>query len=116
MKFYTISQNNSGGYFIQNNHVEQFICVEAENARDADELLEKITEPYSEYCDCCGKRWYISVDERDGYDFPTNGYGEDISECDAGAYREYIIIYYANGEKKKYNFKTREFSSLDNWI
>ena len=41
MKFYTISQNNSGGYFIQNNHVEQLICVEAENARDADELLEK---------------------------------------------------------------------------
>ena len=29
MKFYTIDQNNSGGYIIQNEFVDQFVCVEA---------------------------------------------------------------------------------------
>ena len=56
-KFYTISQNNSGGYFIQNDYVDYYVSVQANSAYEAEKLLENIVEDHSDYCDCCGTRW-----------------------------------------------------------
>jgi len=57
MKWYTVSQNNSGGYFIQNDDVDQYVSVQASTKEEAEEKLEEITSSYSEYCNCCGERW-----------------------------------------------------------
>ena len=33
--FYTIDQNNSGGYFIRNEYVDEFVIVEADTPYEA---------------------------------------------------------------------------------
>ena len=63
-KFYTISQNNSGGYFIENDDVDYYVSVQADSLYEAEKLLEDIVEDYSEYCDCCGLRWTIWLDKK----------------------------------------------------
>lgn len=56
MKFFTIYQNNSGGYHIQNEFVDQLVCVQSSSAEIAEDLLQNIVDDYSEYCECCGGR------------------------------------------------------------
>lgn len=119
MKFYTIGQNNSGGYHIQNEFVDYLVCVQSSNPENATNLLEKITESYSEYCECCGKRWYISLDENDGTNYISSAYGENLENIkfeDVYHYASVVIIYYANGDKKRFNVKTKEFTDLGKWI
>ena len=116
MKFYTINQNNSGGFFIENDDVHHMICVEASSAKNAESMMERITAPHSDYCECCGERWYISLSESDGFNYPTNGYGENLETCDAGMFRDQAIIYYASGEKKIYDLNTKEYRLIGNWI
>ena len=106
-KFYTICQNNSGGYNIQNDDVDQFVCVEADNVEMAKSKFKEILVPYREYCPCCGERWDDDfLDEEDGFDTPTI-YGEKHTEfkdkfwCNDGS----IIIYYLNGKIEKYNLE-----------
>ena len=78
-KFYTIDQNNSGGYFIKNDYVDFYVSVQADSVEEAEKLLENIVEDYSASCDCCGERWSIWLDEEDAYDVPTN-YGVPLTE------------------------------------
>ena len=114
MKFFTINQNNSGGYFIQNNNVDQLVCVEAKNAEVATKILQNIVEGYSDYCECCGERWYISLDDNYCTYFINDGYGCDISEkIDVSEYRQNIIIHYMDGVRKKYNAKTKEYTIIN---
>ncbi|WP_276523311.1 DUF7296 family protein [Lysinibacillus fusiformis] len=35
LKYYTAHQNNSGGYFIQNNDVRETVIIQANNVEDA---------------------------------------------------------------------------------
>ncbi|MGM8141826.1 DUF7296 family protein [Enterococcus italicus] len=51
-------QNNSGGYFIDNEDVSVFVAVEGHDETDADLRFTSIIEPYSSYCPCCGERWF----------------------------------------------------------
>ena len=48
-KFYTLNQNNSGGYYIQNNDVDAFVIIEANSV---DEFTEK-----AERCYQCPRYW-----------------------------------------------------------
>jgi len=57
VKFYTYDQNNSGGYFIINNAVCEYLIIEANNVDEADHIMREITYDYSNYCECCGERW-----------------------------------------------------------
>ena len=108
MKFYTINQNNSGGYFIQNAMVDHLVCIQAANPEEAENKLMDITSEYSDYCECCGERWYINLDENDGTDFVSNGYGEDaFKDLNVSPYRQYIVIHYADGRIKKHDLKTK---------
>lgn len=64
-------QNNSGGYFIDNEDVSVFVAVEGTDQFDAYSRFNYIVAPHSSYCSCCGVRW-------DGLDFtgwpaPDNG-------------------------------------------
>lgn len=57
--FYTYSQNNSGGYFITNDDVREYLIIEADSVQEANSKMYDITEDYGEYCECCGLRWDI---------------------------------------------------------
>lgn len=94
------AQNNSGGYFIDNDDVSHLICVQAENSEIANTRAEQITEPYDEYCSCCGIRWYIAERDDDGADVPSE-YGMPLSESEASYYRQTAVLHFANGEKRK---------------
>ncbi len=112
MKFYTVWQNNSGGYFIRNNAVDEYVCVQASSPQEAEDKLSKITIDYSDFCECCGERWGIWLNDGDGCEFIHDGYGNHIEDLKDGVF----VIYFANGEKKKFNASSQEYVSLDNWI
>lgn len=59
LKWFEIDQNNSGGYYIENDVVGSKLFVQAPSAEEANAIAAELTEPYSEYCECCGERWYL---------------------------------------------------------
>lgn len=74
-KFYTFSQNNSGGYFVTDAGfgVGEDVIIEATSAADAIDRLGRIGENVAgfwEFCDCCGDRWSTWLDDSDGKDEP----------------------------------------------
>jgi len=103
-KFYTTMQNNSGGYFIVNDDVAQYVIVEARSFSEARRLLEDITEDYSKYCPCCGERWSSWFHDNDGTEKPTI-YGVPLDEVRKEIFRENAIVYYYDGTKKFIEFE-----------
>ena len=78
LQWYTVRQNNSGGYFIQNEVVDTYVSVQALSEEDALNKLLKVVEDHMEYCECCGERWYLyRFDEDDIGETPTY-YGEPL--------------------------------------
>jgi hypothetical protein len=57
-------QNNSGGYFIENEEVHCYVAVEEIDKARAINKFYEIVRPYSSFCPCCGERW-------DGLSFNT---------------------------------------------
>lgn len=116
-KFYTISQNNSGGYFIKNDYVDYYVSVQAKSVEEAEKLLEDIVEDYSEYCDCCGTRWSTYLSEEGNV--PTI-YGTPLTELkDRDTFwleEKVAIIYYADGTKERLNCIDNSVEKLDNWF
>lgn len=109
-KFYTFSQNNSGGYFIENeyNGVCEFIIIEARDADNANEILDSIGEKvdgFFEYCSCCGERWSY-VDESDGTKEPMI-YNTPIDQCYKELFRNNVFVHYLDGTVKKFELKDK---------
>lgn len=63
MKFFEFRQNNSGGFFDENDDVAAHVIIEAETEKEAIEKFKPLIENQSYSCPCCGDRWYISPDE-----------------------------------------------------
>lgn len=89
--FYTFMQNNSGGYWMTDDNVDQVVIVEAETESDAHEIFDEISENYQDYCECCGTRWSSFPEAAE----TPQIFGEapESSSWDS-------IIYYADGDKK----------------
>ena len=106
--FYYFSQNNSGGYFVQDeaNGVGEYVVVEAKDAKSAYKKLEDIgdkVDGFWSYCECCGDRWYDSNDDDDGEDFP-HIYGEKFGE--GKVYSDSTVyVHYENGKIEKVELK-----------
>lgn len=100
-KFYTMNQNNSGGYFIINDDVREIVVIEAESPRMAEIFANDITQEYSNYCECCGKRWYTDFEEYDGKEIPCL-YGQQITLdlLKKQTFNKSAIIYYLDGRKE----------------
>lgn len=86
-------QNNSGGYFIDDEMVCEDVFIQAVNAAEVRAKAEELFDSRSEYCECCGERWYTEVDESDGHPQPTK-YGEVLFDL--------APIYF--GRKAKLNY------------
>ncbi|NYD88783.1 DUF7296 family protein [Sphingomonas melonis] len=81
-RFWTQTQNNSGGRFDHDSvrGIGYAICVEATDANDAARRLQAVVDSYpaTGSCPCCGDRWYIWTDMEDGTEEPTL-YGEPLA-------------------------------------
>lgn len=102
-KWWVFSQNNSGGYFIQNDDVDHYVAIQALNVEHALSRAERIFACYSEYCGCCGERWDYWAEEDEGTEIPEI-YGEIYTEKKPSSYREYIVLHYMDDAKEKYKF------------
>jgi hypothetical protein len=101
-KFFLFNQNNSGGYFIENERygVGSDVIIEAQTASEANEKLNKIGENvvgFFDFCDCCGDRWDY-CDEDDGTDEPMI-YDTPVDQYEAGGLipGEKVYIHYYFG-------------------
>lgn len=76
-KYYTFTQNNSGGRFRGPAH---YVIIKATSAKQANSIAEE-NGLYFDGCDtgqdcnCCGDRWYRAYSEKDATDVPMI-YGE----------------------------------------
>lgn len=102
LKWFHFSQNNSGGYFIENNEVGSEVYIQAVDAKTAIKKAEHVFEEHSEYCDCCGERWSYYVDDDDGYLVPTR-YGKPMEESDRW-FGKTAILHHADGKVERYTF------------
>ena len=106
--FYTINQNNSGGYCIVNDKVAEFVSVEANSSQEAEDKLCEIVEDYSDYCPCCGQRWYTDMYGEKGTEKPMI-YDMPYDNCtDTFWNRGSIVIYYLDGRIEKVSLRVEE--------
>lgn len=97
-KFVTFRQNNSGGYFYQNDEVDVYVIIEGYDLWQIEAKARKVFEDYRDYCPCCGQRWNDSwIDEDDMTDEPMI-YGKSVYSYKSGGYK--VIIYYLDGRKE----------------
>lgn len=111
-KFYTFSQNNSGGYFVRDEQhgVAEYMILEALSPDDAWNRLQAIGERVSDFwvfCSCCGERWSDSMDEDDATDEPSI-YGFPVSEAQSlsSAFRDTAYVHYLDSRIEKIELST----------
>lgn len=110
MKFFTFSQNNSGGVFTGD---AEYIIIEAESAEDANRRAEATGIIYFNGCDkdldcpCCGDRWSEQWSDKDGDKVPSI-YGTPVKDSVRGMFRNNVLIVYANGKQEMVNLKDKQ--------
>lgn len=96
-RFYTYSQNNSGGSFIINEErgITEYVIVEAHSHDDANGRAESIGLYFDGYgdCECCGNRWSEQYSYDSGTEIPEI-YGKPASQYE---YPGSVAIHYLNG-------------------
>lgn len=102
-KFYTFSQNNSGGSFVvdEETGIAETVIIEAYSAADANSRAERIGIYFNGVdsgwdCECCGDRWNEIYSENDCYDVPSY-YGTPIENLESSWYRNRFFIHMLNG-------------------
>lgn len=100
LKWWHFSQNNSGGYFIDNDVVSHDVFIQARNAEEAEAKAAKIFEPYSAYCGCCGERWCTSCYEDEGTDNPEKN-GKPLSVTTKDMFNKTYILHHFDGRVEK---------------
>lgn len=104
MKWFTFSQNNSGGSFRidQSAGIAHFVIVQAENVEDAAHRAEGFGVYFNGVangcdCACCGDRW--SMPWEDGSDMPQI-YGQTVEAFMASKLfmRDCVAIHFADGD------------------
>ena len=108
-KFYTYSQNNSGGWFEYNKNVCEYVIIEAKSAEHANNIAKSIGIYFDGCsqgidCSCCGDRWHEQDDDENGKDEPMI-YGELVHEMTKNTFRNKCIIHYLDGRKERVEFK-----------
>lgn len=92
------SQNNSGGYWIENDDVDVYVAFEAVDEEGLYDKYERTVQNYSDYCECCGTRW-DGVDMTDWHEKPFTI--DNFKEVD---YEHNCILHMLDGTKKKVVF------------
>ena len=108
-KFWEFSQNNSGGYFVEDNEngVCETVIIEAQTSDEAWNRLEKVgdkVDGFWNYCDCCGERWSNWLDEEDGKDVLMH-YNTPLKEVEKSMFTDRAFVHYYDGSIKEFKFK-----------
>lgn len=107
--FYTFSQNNSGGSFVQDENISHYVIIEASSAAEANSLAEGkglYFDGSSGDCPCCGNRWSEAW-SCEGDDVPSI-YETPVAEYRAsyGFMSEYeTVVHYLSGKVEYYTSK-----------
>lgn len=95
LKWYHFSQNNSGGYFVEDENVCEDVLIQRYCAKDAIDFAESIMNN-EDSCPCCGDRWSFSVREEEGTTEPTI-YRKSVYSTDCSMFRSRAILHYYDG-------------------
>lgn len=99
-KFYTFSQNNSGGTFDvdEKRGIAETVIVEAYSADEANSRAEQIGLYFDGEgdCPCCGNRWTACYSDNEGTDVPSF-YGTPIEQLEPSWYRNRFFIHMLDG-------------------
>lgn len=104
--FFEYRQNNSFGWFEEDDSVAQVVIIEADNHTEANEIAESVGIYFNGCsqmidCDCCGDRWYAQYSDEDGDEVPSHHrvpIGEE--EDNDYSYLMKAIIYHKDKEKE----------------
>lgn len=97
--FVTFTQNNSGGYFISNEEVDQFVIIEGKCFDDIINKARTIFNNYREYCECCGERWDDDYKYFDDLNTEPLVYGKSVYKYNS-LWGGKAIIYRLDGTKE----------------
>ena len=114
-KFFTYVQNNSGGYYVENDEtgVCPAIIIEAEDVWESWDKLKEIgdrTVGFWSFCPCCGKRWEeISIIDDDGTEEPEL-FGHKIADTvdNWSVSLKRAFVHYKNGDVVEFKLKSKE--------
>ena len=111
LKWWCVDQNNSGGYFFEDNNVGTSVFFQGKSLDSIQDKIEDILREYRDYCDCCGERWdddYLTENDGECGSLPTR-YGKSImsEECNLCWVGDGYILYYSDGRVSRYNPKDK---------
>lgn len=111
MKFFEMTQNNSGGKFDVTEVLCHTLIIEAESEKDALTKAEKFGVYFNGVkkgidCPCCGERWIKEADEVENFTFNEEVFATIEEYCQAlsdddGCTVPDMRIFYANGKVTK---------------
>lgn len=98
LKWVSFNQNNSGGYYIQNEDVSALVCIQGKSLAQIKRKAESLFSGNDSYCECCGERWGTWVDEDDMMDEPYY-YNKPLKDSfDTYDNGSYATLHFHNGE------------------
>lgn len=113
-RFFTFSQNNSGGVFDVNKEtgIGEYVIVEAADYNEANARAESIGLYFDGVagdmdCECCGDRWYSQWSDDKGNDVPSI-YDTPVEESEPTIFRRGAYVHYLDGSFKYLSCKEKE--------
>lgn len=122
-KFFEFNQNNSGGSFVYDTYLSEYVIIEAVSSKHANELAEDIGIYFegcisSDDCPCCGDRWYPTWSD-DGVKVPMMYSFEEKCQVPAEEYissfsrgQETIRIHYLDGRIVECGIYKKELATI----
>lgn len=105
--FFRFNQNNSGGYFVNDNVACHNVIIEADNYKIANDKAEDLGLFSYDWCECCGERFSFAWRDSEGDDIPRV-YGEPVElyvDDWTKAGHVYARVFYKDGTKLEYTKK-----------
>lgn len=83
LRWYTFTQNNSGGFFDRDEDLAEVVCIQATSDDEATRKAEKLMfHSNLNSCECCGDRWNWGYFDAAPNDTPML-YGQPLLEYDS---------------------------------
>lgn len=104
LRWWAYHQNNSGGYFITDEKVAEYVFVQARDAAEAQTRADAIFDEDDRrvYCSCCGERWY-GPNEDEGTAQPMI-YETSIYDVTPHTFCTECRLHFFDGSVEKYSF------------
>jgi hypothetical protein len=97
LKWFGFNQNNSGGRFIVDDNVSEYVFVQAANADDATAIAERFCDNGNS-CPCCGDRWsfFLFGEDAEGHAEPMI-YGKPMTAYSSHWVKSFARLHHSDG-------------------